>query len=110
VANRIKELDGLSVGAPNGGPVESVRPATAVSSSTAGANSALDSSDSVQITPYARLLTSLSQAVQNTPEVDAARVSRLQQAIDAGQYRIDPEQTATRLLRLEQDLGETGTR
>ncbi len=108
MANRIKELDGLSVGAGNGGPIESARPATAVSSSTSGSSSALGNSDSVQITPHARLLTSLSQAVQNAPEVDAARVSRLQQAIGAGQYQVDPEQTATRLLRLEQDLAETG--
>jgi negative regulator of flagellin synthesis FlgM len=110
VANRIKELDGLSVGAGSGGPVDSVRPATSVSSSTSGSSSGLGNSDSVQITPYARLLTSLSQAVQNTPEVDAARVSRLQQAIESGQYQVDPEQTATRLLRLEQDLGGTGAR
>lgn len=106
--NRINELDGLSVGAGSGGPVESIRPAAAVSSSTAGASSSLGSSDSVQITPHARLLTSLSQAVQNAPEIDAARVGRLQQAIDAGHYQVDPEQTAARLLRLEQDLGDTG--
>ncbi len=109
MANRIKELDGLSVGPGSGGPVEGIRPAAAPSSATAGSNSALGNSDSVQITPM-RLLTSLSQAVQNAPEIDAARVSRLQQAIDAGHYQIDPQQTATRLLRLEQDLGGTGAR
>ena len=106
--NRIKELDGLSVGAGSGGPVEGIRPATAPPSATAGSNAALGNSDSVQITPHARLLTSLSQAVQNAPEIDATRVSRLQQAIDAGHYQIDPQRTAARLLRLEQDLGDTG--
>ena len=110
MANRIKELDGLSVGPGSGGPVEGIRPAAAPSSATAGSNSAPGNSDSVQITPHARLLTSLSQAVQNAPEVDAARVASLQQAIDSGQYQIDPNQTATRLLRLEQDLGETRQR
>ena len=108
MANRIKELDGLSVGPGSGGPVEGIRPAAAPSSTTAGSSSALGNSDSVQITPHARLLTSLSQAVQNAPEIDAARVSRLQQAIEAGQYQIDPQQTAARLLRIEQDLGDTG--
>ena len=107
MANRIKELDGLSVGAHSGAPVESARPAPAVSSSTAGPSTALGNSDSVQITPYARLLTSLAQAVQSVPEIDAARVSKLQQAIESGQYQVDPEQTATRLLRLEHDLGAT---
>lgn len=106
MANRIKELGGLSVGSGSGGPIESVRPAAPVGSVGAGTSPAGDS-DSVQITPYARLLTSLSQAVQNAPEVDAARVSSLQQAIDSGQYQVDAEKIAARLLSLEQDLGET---
>lgn len=110
VANRIKELDGLSGGAHGGGPIESTRPAPAVSSSTGGSSSGLSNADSVQITPYARLLTSLSQAVQNTPDIDAARVSNLQQAIESGQYQVNPDQTATRLLRLESDLGDTGAK
>jgi negative regulator of flagellin synthesis FlgM len=81
-----------------------------VPSSTAGSSPQLGSSDSVQITPYARLLTSLSQAIQAAPEIDAARVSRLQQAIESGHYQVDPQQTAARLLRLEQDLGDTGAK
>jgi len=64
VPNRIKELDGLAVGARGGAPLESVRPAPAVPASTAGPSTALSNSDSVQITAQARLLTSLSQAVQ----------------------------------------------
>jgi len=109
VPNRIKELDGMSVGARNGAPVESVRPAPLVSSSTGGPSAALSNSDSVQITPHARLMTSLSQAVQSAPEIDATRVSTLQQAIESGQYQVDPEQTATRLFRLEHDLGTAGS-
>lgn len=105
MANRIKGLDGLSVGAGSDSPVESIRPATAVTSATAG-SSTPNSSDSVQITPYARVLTSLSLAVQNAPEVDAARVSTLQQAIESGQYQVNADQTAAGLLRLEQDLSE----
>jgi flagellar biosynthesis anti-sigma factor FlgM len=106
MANRIKELDGLSVGTGGGSPIESIRPASAVTPAGAGAGSS-SNTDNVQITHNARLLTSLSQAVQNAPEMDMARVTRLQQAIDSGQYSIDPDQTAARLLRLEQDLAET---
>jgi negative regulator of flagellin synthesis FlgM len=109
LANRIKELGGLSVGA-GSGPVEGIKPAHPAGAAGAGAGNTSTSADSVHITPHARLLTSLSQAVQNAPEVDAARVTNLQQAIESGQYRVDPEQTATRLMRLEQDLGETQRR
>ncbi len=104
MANRIKELDGLSVGTGGGSPIESIRPVSTPTPAGAGSSS---NTDNVQITHNARLLTSLSQAVQNAPEMDLARVTRLQQAIDSGQYSIDPDQTAARLLRLEQDLAET---
>jgi negative regulator of flagellin synthesis FlgM len=110
VPNRIKELGGMSVGSGSGGPIESIRPANPAQSGTAGSTPAPTSSDNVHITDSARALTSLSQAVQNSPDVDMARVAHFQQAIDAGQYRVDPDQTATRLLRLEQDLGETQPR
>ena len=106
MANRIKELGGLSVG-PGGGPVEGIKPANPAGTAGAGTGNTSSSADSVHITPNARLLTSLAQAVQNTPDVDGARVANLQQAIESGQYHVDPDQTATRLMRLEQDLGGT---
>ena len=109
MANRIKELGGLSVGA-GGGPVEGIKPSQPAGAAGAGTGNTSTSADSVHITPHARLLTSLAQAVQNTPDVDSARVTQLQQAIDNGQYRVDPDQTAARLMRLEQDLGGTQQR
>jgi negative regulator of flagellin synthesis FlgM len=107
VANRIKELGGLSVSSGSGSPVEGIRSGNPLQSGTTGSSATPTTADSVEITPYARVLTDLSQALQNSPDIDAARVTHFQQAIDAGQYQVDPDQTATRLLRLEQDLGET---
>lgn len=107
MANRIKELNGLSVGLGGGSPLESIRPSNPAGSATTGDSPSPAGAGSVEITAGARLLASLSQAVQNVPEVDPARVSTLQQAIASGQYHVDPDQTATRLLRLEEDLGGT---
>jgi negative regulator of flagellin synthesis FlgM len=60
----------------------------------------------VHITDSARTIATLSQAVQDTPEVDGARVSTLQQTIASGNYSVDADKVAARMLQLEQDLGE----
>ena len=58
----------------------------------------------MHITQSARSLQSLSQAVQDSPDVDTARVSAVQQQIESGQYTVNPDRIASRLLQLEQDL------
>lgn len=101
--NRIKGLDGGSIGPSDSNPVEKVRVSTPVS--TAGADSSSSASvDSVHITQSARSMAALSQAIQDTPDVDAGRVAAAQQAIASGQYTVNPERIASRLVQLEQDL------
>ena len=102
MADRIKALNGSSISASNSGsPIEQIRASTATSTSTSAAPPSVDS---VQITDSARRLAALSQAVQNTPEVDSQRVAVLQQAIEGGQYSVNPQLIADRLLQFEQDL------
>jgi negative regulator of flagellin synthesis FlgM len=106
VTNRIKGPDGGSIGAGGNSPVEKIRGSNAVGSAGSGSTTAGGSgSDSVQITDSARAMASLSQAVNAEPDVDTARVAALQQAIGSGQYSIDPQRIANRLLQTEQDLG-----
>jgi negative regulator of flagellin synthesis FlgM len=103
VPNRIKGLDGGSIGPGSSNPIETIRVATPVN--PAGTDSTSNTqADSVHITQSARSLTALSQAVQDTPDIDAGRVAAAQQAIVAGTYTINPERIASRLLQLEQDL------
>jgi negative regulator of flagellin synthesis FlgM len=103
VPNRIKGLDGGSIGPGSSNPIETIRVATPVN--PAGTDSsAKPEADSVHITQSARALAALSQAVQDTPDVDTGRVAAVQQAIVAGTYKINPERIASRLLQLEQDL------
>jgi negative regulator of flagellin synthesis FlgM len=106
VANRIKGLDGGSIGPGSSNPIEKIRVSKPVKSAGAEA-SATSETDSVHITQSARSLAALSQAIQDAPDVDTARVAAVQQAIDGGQYTINPERIASRLLQLEQDLGAT---
>ncbi len=105
MANRIKGLDGGSIGPGSSNPIEKIRPSNAVGGAATGEASPTVSKDSVDITPSARAMTSLSQAIKDTPDIDSGRVAAVQQAIDSGQYTINPGRIADRLVQLEQDLG-----
>ncbi len=98
----IKGLDSGSVSASStGSPIEQVRASTAVSTPTSAPQPSVDS---VNITDSARRLSALAQAVQDAPEVDTLRVAALQQSIGNGQYAINAERIADRLIQMEQDL------
>jgi len=103
VANRIKGLDGGAIGPGSGNPIEKVNVSKPVTPAGAEPSPAAET-DSVHITQSARALASLSQAVQDTPDIDSARVAAVQQQIESGQYTVNPDRIASRLLQLEQDL------
>jgi negative regulator of flagellin synthesis FlgM len=101
-------MDGGSIGPGTGSPVEKIslpKPVAPGGSNSSPAGEA----DSVHITQSARSLQALSQAVQDTPDVDTARVSAVQQQIESGQYTVNPDRIASRLLQLEQDLRTTAS-
>lgn len=101
MADRIKGLDSSSLGASSSGsPIEQIRASTAVSTATSAPQPSVDS---VNITDSARRLFALAQAVQDSPEVDTERVAALQHAIASGEYTINPDRVADRLLQMEQD-------
>jgi negative regulator of flagellin synthesis FlgM len=103
VPNRIKGMDGGSIGPGSGNPIETIRISTPVN--PAGADSSSNPPvDSVHITQSARSMAALSQAVHDTPDIDSGRVAAAQQALAAGTYTINPERIASRMLQLEQDL------
>jgi negative regulator of flagellin synthesis FlgM len=106
VPNRINQLDGGAVSSGTGSAVEGIAPSKSVGSAAGGSNGSPGAApDSVSITPSGRALAAVSQAVQEAPEVDNARVSTLQQAIASGSYSVDADRIAGRMLQLEQDLG-----
>ena len=101
MADRIKGLDSSSLGASSSGsPIEQIRASTAVSTATSAPQPSVDS---VNITDSARRQFALAQAVQDSPEVDTERVAALQHAIASGEYTINADRVADRLLQMEQD-------
>jgi negative regulator of flagellin synthesis FlgM len=107
VANQIKGLDGGSIGPDSSNPIEKVRISTPVNSGGANAPQSPPRSVSVHITDSARALNSLSEAVNDTPDVDMNRVAAVQQALSAGAYKINPEHIADSMLQLEQELSQS---
>lgn len=92
------------------GPTRSTAPVR-VRSGEAGAPAAAarpaggSPGDSLKITSDAVLLQQLEGAVAEAPSFDGARVAELRSALAQGQYRVDPEKIAARLVRMEWELG-----
>ena len=108
MTTRIKGSDTSAVDTGTGRALERVRRAAPVGSSLSAAPSA--ATESVSITDTARRLAALQETIAGMPEVDAARVTELRQAIERGQYHANPEKIADRLLQLERDLAAAGQR
>ena len=60
--------------------------------------------DAVTLTDTAKMLKALEEKLAAVPEVDTERVDQLREAINSGQYKVDAESTAEKLLDLEMSL------
>ncbi|MEO8315353.1 MAG: flagellar biosynthesis anti-sigma factor FlgM [Pseudomonadota bacterium] len=58
----------------------------------------------VQLTGAARSLAAMEQSLVAMPAVDEARVAAVKRRLDSGEYRIDAQRIADKLLHLESDL------
>jgi len=58
----------------------------------------------VQLTGAARSLAAMEQSLAALPAVDEARVAAVKRRLDSGEYRIDAQRIADRLLHLEGEL------
>ena len=101
VNNRIKDTDRASVERSGARGVERVRATNATRTPAAPATSA---TDSVQITPSARQMLGLQQALSDVPDIDVQKVERIRLAIDRQTYRVDAERIADRLMQMDGDL------
>jgi negative regulator of flagellin synthesis FlgM len=60
--------------------------------------------DRVTLTESARQLQRLAEAVAAAPDTDPARVAALKDAIARGEYRVDGQRVADRMIALEREL------
>lgn len=68
------------------------------------AGAARSGGDQVRLTPDARQASAIADRIATLPTIDRARVDAVSAAISRGEYRIDADRIAERMLALEQDL------
>ncbi|MGV6816586.1 MAG: flagellar biosynthesis anti-sigma factor FlgM [Thiotrichales bacterium] len=82
---------------------ESPRQSNAASAGP-GEEAAAEASSNVVLTDAAQKLQQAEKQLKSAPEIDEARVSEIKDALDSGNYQIDPEKIASRLADLEDQL------
>ena len=73
-------------------------------SASASRNGSTSHSDTVSITDMASRLQSLEQKLATQPDVDQAHINRVRDAISRGEYRVDPDRVADKMLDFESDF------
>ncbi len=64
--------------------------------------------DTVSLTDTATNLQKISQAINELPVVDSERVEAIRQAIASGNYEVDAQRTAEKMIGFETALGNSG--
>ena len=81
------------------------RAVTPAGQESSGRQQAGKTDDAVDFSSTATNLKRLEAKLRDAPDIDRNRVDEVRQRIDAGDFQIDAQQLARKLLRLEQDLG-----
>jgi negative regulator of flagellin synthesis FlgM len=98
------KIDGLQNRPVQIGTEKKVSSTSDATATTAGAQASVVDSSPVRITGQARQLAALEQALNEVPAVNEARVAAIRLAIEQGQYEVNPERIADKLLRTEREL------
>lgn len=101
MSTKIGGLDGSPVPVGKGGSVKR-SDATADGAQASKTQSTSDT----QITASARQLAALEQSMRDLPAIDQARVDQVSERLQNGNYRIDADKIAGKLLQLEQELDQ----
>ncbi len=101
------DINGLTTNSANstrGRSSESVKGSTASADTSSAQTGSESSRDSVSLSPEARVLNKLADKINESPEVDADKVSRLQSAIANGEYQPESLSIADKMLKLDDQL------
>lgn len=104
------DIKQLGVGAANSADVRRADK-SAGSAPTAAPNAAAKAAtpapaSDLELSPEARKVAALLGRLADIPAVDTAKVNRIKAAIDSGQYSVDADRVADKIVRFEQDLQE----
>lgn len=100
VSNKVNGVDSKPVRIASAGAVHK-----RLEQSAGKAGSSAAAGSDVHLTGAGRQLAAIEQSLRELPAVDEARVSAVRQRLSGGDYRVDAQRVADRLLGLERDLG-----
>lgn len=83
--------------------------ATAKSANSSTASAATAGSDKLSLSSQAGQLSQLSQLVANTADINSSKVQSLKASIANGEYQINPQNLAHRMLGAETNLRSAAT-
>lgn len=100
-----QDISGINSGRPQQSGDRSVTPirrddSTATQSNTRSSGTG----DTVSLTDMASRLKSLETKLESQPAIDQSRVDRVRDAISRGEFRIDPERVADKMMDFEADF------
>jgi negative regulator of flagellin synthesis FlgM len=77
------------------------KPVTPAESNPASQTSTSSAGDNVTLSSTPNLLKSVRETIENTPAVDMNKVEMIKQQISAGEYPINPDRIASKMMDLE---------
>ena len=106
MANDIKGINAGRTQQANEKQIQNLRREAAANTAarSTGGNSATAGQDKVSLTDMASRLKSLEQKLTQVPEVDQSRVDRVRGALSRGEYRVDPDRVADKMMDFEADF------
>jgi negative regulator of flagellin synthesis FlgM len=98
------KIDGSDGRIPGLGPKGTPSRGAASGNRDGAAGAGRSGEDQVRLTSDARQASAIADRIATLPTIDRARVDAVSAAISRGEYRIDADRIAERMLALEQDL------
>ncbi|MEO6369386.1 MAG: flagellar biosynthesis anti-sigma factor FlgM [Steroidobacteraceae bacterium] len=99
VTTKISSMETKPVRVAPGAPVHK-----RLDQAASSAESSSEAASDVQLTGTARGLASIEQSLHALPAIDEQRVAAVRQRLERGDYKVDPQRVADRMLHLESDL------
>jgi negative regulator of flagellin synthesis FlgM len=100
VSNKVSGVESKPVRVASAGAVHK-----RLEQSAGKAGSSAASGSDVHLTGASPRLAAIEQSLKELPAIDELRVSTVRQRLSSGDYKVDPQRVADRLLSLERDLG-----
>ena len=98
------DINGINSGRSSASNDRSVTSIRSEQSKSGASTGSVSSTDTVHLTDMASRLQSLEQKLANQPEVDQTHVNQIRDAISRGEYRIDPDRVADKMMDFEADF------